>query len=310
MPARKHPIDYSDAKTRRVVLVRQRRELWTPEQIASLARHFRLRPGMRLLDAGCGYGYALRTWGRYCLPGGRLVGLDREKLLLRNAARLCRKERMSRAARFVEGDICSLPFPDNEFDMTIAHVVFCHLREPEKALDEMIRATRPGGCVAVFDNARVVGAGGGWNSWSDPTIAEQLLEHELGLRVILGRRRLGHGDMGVGAHVPGWMEQRGLADVGVRTNERVYWIAPPYRSTEQRVVYQSTKERLRERGGPRVEGQLRAQCRAGRVTKQMMVAYRRLARNQGRRFERAMKNGTAAYAWSGPFWCIWGFKSR
>ena len=58
--------------------------------------------------------------------------------------------------------------------MVLAHVVFCHLAEPEKALDEMIRVTKPGGCVAVFDNAIAGGPGSGWINWHEPSVAERL----------------------------------------------------------------------------------------------------------------------------------------
>jgi SAM-dependent methyltransferase len=308
MAQRKHPIDYSNARVRREILVRQRRGLWTPEQVESLARHFRLRPGMKLLDAGCGYGYALRTWGRFCLPGGRLTGLDCEARLLAAAGRQCRRERMARATRFVAGDITAMPLPDDEFDVAIAHVVFCHLAEPELALDEMIRVVRPGGCVAVFDNAVGAGAGGGWSSWYEPTIRARVQDCEFGLRLMAGRKRLGLGDYAVAGYLPGWMEGRGLEDVGVRTNERVFWIAPPYRSSEQLVAYRNTKERLKEKRMPELERQASEQWRAGGVTDRQLAEFRRRGRNAGRRFERAMKNGTAAYAWSGPFWCVWGFK--
>jgi SAM-dependent methyltransferase len=217
---------------------------------------------------------------------------------------------LSRAARFVEGDISALPFPDNEFDIAIAHVVFCHLSEPERALDEMIRVAKPGGCVAVFDNAVGAGAGGGWSSWSRPSIREQVLSYEVGQRSMRGRKRLGYGDYGVGGYVPSWMERRGLINVGVRANERVYWIAPPYRSPEQQVAYQNTKERLKEKCRSRLERRQREQCKAGGVSERQLAEVRRLGRNDGRRFERAFASGTAAYASSGPFWCIWGFKRR
>jgi SAM-dependent methyltransferase len=306
----KRSIDYSKAKTRREVLIRQRRELWTPEQVASLAKHFRLKPGMKLLDVGCGYGYALRTWGRYCLPGGRLVGLDREKKLLIGAKRFCRREGPARVCEFEAGDVYALPFPDGEFDFTLAHVVFCHLKEPEKALDEMIRVTRPAGGVAVFDNALGGGGRGGWSNWHSPTIRESLRNEELGLRSIKGRRKLGFGDFDVGCRIPAWLEQRGMDDVGVRMNERVYWIAPPYRSIEQQTAYHNTLERLKEKGRRNAEEKDDAQLLAGGCTKRQIRTADARGRILQRRFRRAIKSGTAALAWSGPFWCIWGFKPR
>ncbi|MBN2465387.1 methyltransferase domain-containing protein [candidate division WOR-3 bacterium] len=306
---RRHPIDYSRVKTRREVLIRQRRDLWTPEQVGSLARHFRLKPGMGLLDAGCGFGYALRTWGRFCMPGGKLVGLDRDRKLLAQAARFCTKEGLGKAARFATGEICSMPFENNTFDMTLAHVVFCHLAEPEKALDEMIRVTRSGGCVAVFDNAMTGSPGSRWNNWHQPTTAERLLMYEVGLRMTDGRRKVGFGDWSVGCHVPAWMEGRGLIDVGVRTNERVVWIAPPYRSPGQRTAYTNTREHMREPvRWDRVSKSESDQMRAGGLARSKFDRCRRRNRLEHRAFRKAMKRRTAAYAWSSPFWCIWGFK--
>jgi len=306
---RRHPIDYSRAKTRHEVLIRQRRELWTPEQVESLTHHFRLRPGMKLLDVGCGFGYAMRTWGPYCMPRGVLTGLDRDKRLLAQAARNCSKEGLGKAARFFTGDIGKMPFGDNAFDMSLAHVVFCHLAEPEKALDEMIRVTRPGGCIAVFDNAMTGSASSRWNNWHEPTIAERLLQNEVGSRMMDGRRKMGLGDWSVGCHVPTWMEARGMRNVGVRMNERVMWIAPPYSSPEQRTAYANTRERLREPvRWDRVSQTEVDQMRAGGLARAKYDRSRRLNRIAGRALRKAMRNRTAAYSWSSPFWCIWGFK--
>jgi SAM-dependent methyltransferase len=264
---------------------------------------------MKLLDTGCGFGYAMRTWGRFCLPGGKLTGLDRDKKLLAQAARFCTKGGLGRAARFVTGDICKMPFEDNAFDVALAHVVFCHLAEPEKALDEMIRVTRPGGCVAVFDNALAGSASSGWTNWREPTVDEKLLGHEVGIRMMNGRRELGFGDFSVGCHLPSWMEARGLRNVGVRTNERVVWVAPPYRSPEQGTAYRNTVERMSELvRWDRVSKTEAAQMRAGGLARGKFDRHRRINRLANRAFRKAMRGRTAAYAWSAPFWCIWGFK--
>ena len=268
---KKHPIDYSKAKVRREILIRQRREIWTPEQVASFAKHFRLRPGAKLLDAGCGYGYIMRTYGPYCMPRGELVGLDREKPLLAGAKRYLRREGLAGSARLVQGDIEAMPFEDDSFDFSAAHVVFCHLARPEKALDELIRVTRPGGCVAVFDNARG-SASSGWDSSHKPTLRELLVQYEVQERAMAGRKKLGFGDFSVGCYVPGWMEERGMKDVDVRTNERVYWIAPPYRSPGQKTNYRNLKERLEEnRRGFRLDANSLRVMEAGGCSKLSLI---------------------------------------
>jgi SAM-dependent methyltransferase len=305
---RRPSVNYRNAKVRREVLVRQRRGIWTPEQIESLARHFRLKPGMKLLDAGCGFGYAMRAWGRYCMPRGELVGLDRDRKLLAQAARFCSKEGLGKAARFVTGDIGKMPFESNVFDVALAHVVFCHLAEPEKALDEMIRVTKPGGCVAVFDNALTGGPGSGWFSWREPSVAERLAQYEVGIRMMAGRRAVGFGDYSVGCRLPSWMEARGLRNVGVRVNERVAWIAPPYNSPEQQTVLRNMKERLKEKVKYRVDKSDVEQMRAGGLSRAKFDRNQQLSREHLRALRKALKNGTAALAVSHQFWCIWGFK--
>jgi SAM-dependent methyltransferase len=306
---RKHPIDYGRAKVRREILIRQRREIWTPEQVASFAKHFRLRPGMKLLDAGCGFGYVMRTYGPYCLPGGELVGVDRDKKLLATAARFCRKEGLAKTARFECSDIYKMPFRDNTFDISIAHVVLCHLAEPQRVLDELIRVTRRGGCVAVFDNATSGGGFSWWCSWHEPTVGELTRDLEFGVRMKNGRAKLGFGDFGVGLHMPSWMEARGLRDVDARTNERVYWLAPPYSSANQQTTYRNLKERLKERPRwDRVNKTELDQMQAGGLSRAEFDAHRRESRAVQRALRKALRDGTAASAGSGAFWCIWGFK--
>lgn len=49
--------------------------------------------------------------------------------------------------RFVSADSTSLPFPDNEFDLTWTYAVLEHVRNPQAMLEEMRRVTKPGGLI-------------------------------------------------------------------------------------------------------------------------------------------------------------------
>ena len=309
----KKGIDYSDPKIRKDILVRQRREMWTPEQVAGFAKYFGLKPGMKLLDAGCGYGYSLRTFGLYCMPGGSLVGVDIEKTLLKTACRLAKKEGLTKSTFFQQGDIYNLPFNCNTFDIAIAQVVLCHLDKPEQALDELIRVTRRGGCIAVFDNAVGGGSESGWDNLSKWTIKQKLFYYEMSLRTKRGKKKQKTGDFAVGCYVPGWMEQRGLKNVNVRQNERVYWIAPPYRSPNQKTVLRNRKEEYAEwkPGSPAYRQAIKKTVEilhAGGADNKMIRRYIRLGRRLFKRHRKALTDGTLAFSYSGPFWCIWGFK--
>lgn len=53
-------------------------------------------------------------------------------------------------ACFVAGDAHALPFPNGHFDRTIMTCVLHHLSDPERAMAELRRVTRPGGLISIL----------------------------------------------------------------------------------------------------------------------------------------------------------------
>jgi SAM-dependent methyltransferase len=110
-----------------------------------------LRPGMRLLDCGCGPGSITLGLAQAVAPG-EVVGVDRGPAEL-EAARALAAERGVTNVRFQEANVYALPFPDASFDATFAHALLQHLRDPLAALREMRRVLKPGGVAGVSDVA-------------------------------------------------------------------------------------------------------------------------------------------------------------
>lgn len=108
-----------------------------------------LAPGMRVLDCGCGPGSITAGLAEIVGPG-EVVGLDIEPRQLEAAQRLS-AERGLANLRFEQGSVYELPFADASFDVTVAHFVLEHVREPVRALREMRRVLRPGGIAAIKD---------------------------------------------------------------------------------------------------------------------------------------------------------------
>src|SRR4051812_18964995 len=106
-----------------------------------------LRPGMRLLDVGCGPGSITRGLAERLAPG-QVIGIDTAEAVLRSA----REDAAARGLTNLEyrqGSVYELPFEDGSFDAVYAHQVLQHLREPARAVGEMLRVLRPGGLLAV-----------------------------------------------------------------------------------------------------------------------------------------------------------------
>lgn len=108
-----------------------------------------LRPGMRLLDAGCGAGSITIGLARAVAPG-EVIGIDASAERIdeaRGAAATAGCENV----RFEVADVCRLPFDDASFDAAFAHALLQHVEWPLDALVELRRVLRPGGIIGVAD---------------------------------------------------------------------------------------------------------------------------------------------------------------
>ena len=110
----------------------------------------RLRPGMRLLDCGCGPGSITLGLARAVAPG-EVVAIDVVDDVLERARDLARDTGVTNV-KFQTANIYEPPFDDDTFDAVYGHQVLQHLADPVGALRQMRRVLRPGGVVGVRDS--------------------------------------------------------------------------------------------------------------------------------------------------------------
>ncbi len=108
-----------------------------------------LRPGMQLLDVGCGPGTITIDLAHVVAPGG-VIGIDIDPMQVKEARAMGAGRGVTKV-RFEVGDAYRLPFRDHSFDAVFAHTLLMHLREPVRALMEMRRVLRPWGIVGIRD---------------------------------------------------------------------------------------------------------------------------------------------------------------
>jgi ubiquinone/menaquinone biosynthesis C-methylase UbiE len=109
----------------------------------------RLRPGLSLLDIGCGPGTITADLASRVAPG-TVVGIDASAAVIDEARGNAEPAGLV-GLTFEVGDAFALGFPDDAFDVVHAHQVLQHVGDPVAALVEMRRVCRPGGVVAVRD---------------------------------------------------------------------------------------------------------------------------------------------------------------
>jgi ubiquinone/menaquinone biosynthesis C-methylase UbiE len=108
-----------------------------------------LRPGQAVLEVGCGSGSIVRWLAGYTGGANRIVALDVNRYLLREAAALAKKENVAGALEFREGNGEALPFAADQFDVTLSFTVL-EEGDADRMLAEFARVTKPGGKVAVI----------------------------------------------------------------------------------------------------------------------------------------------------------------
>ncbi|CAN1838077.1 2-phytyl-1,4-naphtoquinone methyltransferase [Linum perenne] len=118
------------------------------------------------LDIGCGRGILLNsvaTQLKKTGSSGRVVGLDRSKRTTLSTLRTANMEGVGEYVTCREGDVRSLPFVDNYFDVVVSAVFFHTVgkeyghrtveaaAERMRVLGEMVRVLKPGGVGVVWD---------------------------------------------------------------------------------------------------------------------------------------------------------------
>jgi len=108
-----------------------------------------IRPGMRVLDLGCGAGDVAFAAAGLVGPDGSVVGVDRSPDALARA-RLRAGQRGLAQVQFVEGDVND-PAPGGPFDAIVERLVLWTVPDPAALLRRQAMVLRPGGLVVPIE---------------------------------------------------------------------------------------------------------------------------------------------------------------
>ena len=175
-----------------------------------------IRPGLTVLEAGCGDGAVIPLLLEAAGSSGRVVGVDTD-LEAVAAARVTYGDLISAGRVGIQvADLQDLPFDDGSFDAVWMSSVLHHVEQPARAIRELARVLRPGGRLAVLD---------GDNGGSFPFVPWRL-DLEITLRTAVWRAaRDGYGGRlpytfhgHIGRTVPRLLREAGLAEIEVHAS--------------------------------------------------------------------------------------------
>jgi SAM-dependent methyltransferase len=111
----------------------------TKDHVARLAP----RPGMEILDVGCGIGGPARYTA--ATTGAKVIGIDLTGEFIVAASDLSERCGLDGKLEFHEGNALALPFPADRFDAVLTLYVAMNIEAKAKLAGEIRRVLRPGG---------------------------------------------------------------------------------------------------------------------------------------------------------------------
>jgi ArsR family transcriptional regulator len=123
------------------------RKNYFEDRVASFAIEKLLPRNLTIADIGCGTGSLTFELARFA---EKVVGVDLSSEMLRRARQMA-KERSLDNVEFHLGDAADLPLPSDSVDAAFSVMVLHFLPAPARAVEELIRITKPGGSVIIVD---------------------------------------------------------------------------------------------------------------------------------------------------------------
>jgi len=129
--------------------LRFQHEVWGPVTSAFFDR-LGVKPGMRVLDLGCGPGFVSLDLAQRVGPTGSVVALDEAKHWTEWLA-LKAKERGFANVKTITARIQDADLPAASFDLVFSRWVFSFLSDPSAVTKTLVRSLKPGGLLAIED---------------------------------------------------------------------------------------------------------------------------------------------------------------
>jgi ubiquinone/menaquinone biosynthesis C-methylase UbiE len=207
---------------------------WNDDFLELMATRWGLGEYSSLLDVGCGEFHWSRLLSRY-MNSPEITGLDSDPKWSNSELEKYTKYFPKAAnVKLISGFADALPFPDNSFDVVTCQTVLIHLADPQKAILEMKRVTKPGGVVICVEPNNMAPFLTIDSVASIHKIDKTLDAAKMYLYQQYGKYLNGDGYNSIGDLVPLYFQQVGLASIRTYLSDKCISLIPPYSTKEQR----------------------------------------------------------------------------
>jgi SAM-dependent methyltransferase len=175
-------------------------------EIRLLIRSLELKPGMQVLDAGCGTGEALSWLSSEVGPSGRVVGID-----LAAAHVAAARTHASPTIQIHQGDLLDASMEPASFDLVWCVNTINHLADPVDGVNRLARLLRRGGRFALGQSSLLPDMYFAWDA------RLERLTNEAVRNYYLDRYHLEEHDLASVRAIVGILHRANLRNVAART---------------------------------------------------------------------------------------------
>ena len=185
-----------------------------------------LKPGMRIVDVGCGTGDFTRYLASLIPAKTTIIGVDTRAASLRAAERETKNAKLDGSISYRKGDAYNIPIENGWADLACCRTVLMHLTDPLKVVREMARVTKRGGTVAAVERGTI-------NSVYIPDDEKfTKIAMKLADAYVEGVKKLEHKYFNIGERLPTIFSKAGLTGIMAEIQTDAYLASDPRRRLE------------------------------------------------------------------------------
>lgn len=215
---------------------------WNKDFLNLMARRWDLSSYESFLDIGCGEGHWTQTLLPFLNKGASVKGLDKEDASIQKARNNAVKIGNSDIIDYSVGNMESIPFANNSFDLVTCQTVLIHTPNVGQILKEVKRVLRPGGRFIAAEPNNITSHLVSSSLNFDETLEEKLERIKFGLICEQGKINLGLGNNSVGDFLIKDLSENEFANIDVYLSDKTNCLIPPYNTQEQKILIQQCKD--------------------------------------------------------------------
>ena len=175
---------------------------------------------VNVVDFGCGRGFLGEIFLPLLPEGSTYTGIDMAGALLKDAAEIFLNSPYK--TTFIKEDLLEYQ-PIAKYDIAVCHAVLQHIPDSKRALKKMRDSVVAGGKVICFEADRNIANAGMYFNGID-----YRQQNNLGIlqKLWLSEFLNGGCDHNIGLKIPIYMQEIGLKEIGVRSNDCVDFLNP------------------------------------------------------------------------------------